>query len=98
VDEVIAGRLTLPEAAAGFGAIDEVKGKYAPLVPAADMAGSEEDHLCRQVLALAGKRLLERPDREAVLARLQAELRQRPDGTRALPEFRRPENIPWFAP
>jgi hypothetical protein len=98
--EVLAGRLTLPEAAAGFRAVDEVKRQYVPL-PAFDSLGqTEEERLCRRVLFFATDQLRQRPDRETVLARLEGELNGLLGryGGLQLPEFRRPEHIVWFEP
>ena len=75
-DEVIAGRLSLVQAAALFGALN-------PIPPQCEMASwsfcfpaaTEEELLCRQVLHWVGWALAEEQDRrEATLARLEAEL------------------------
>jgi hypothetical protein len=99
-DEVIAGRLTLLEAAAGFCAVDRVKERYLPAVADVMPGETAEERLCRRVLGFVEGRLEGSGRREAVVGRLEEDLREqfrRPGGLR-LPEFRRPESIPWFAP
>jgi hypothetical protein len=100
VAEVLAGRLTLAEAAAGFRAVDEVKGSSVPVVGGDFLGRTEAERLCQRVLLFAEYQARQRPDREAVLARLQGELDGLlgQDGGPRLPEFRRPAHIPWFEP
>jgi hypothetical protein len=99
VAELVAGRLTLLETAAGFRAVDEVKGKSVPVVSFAFLGRTEEERLCRRVI-LFTEDLRPWPDREAFLARLEAELTELlgHDRPLQLPEFRRPPHIPWVEP
>jgi hypothetical protein len=99
-DEVIARRMTLREAAAGFDAVDQVKARYLPAVDSLTPGKTAEERLCRRVLDLVSLRLEGSDKRETVVGRLEAELHkhlQRQGGVR-LPKFRRPESIPWFDP
>jgi hypothetical protein len=97
-DELIARRLTLFEAAAVFHAVDRVRYPQGRPVPIYFPGKTEEERLCRQVIASVDERLHNRPDREAVVARLEQELQEhlRRYGAVQLPEFRPPEGIPWF--
>jgi hypothetical protein len=97
-DELLARRLTLFEAAAGFRAVDRVRSRQARPVPSFFPGKTDEERLCRRVIASADERLHDRPDREAVVARLELELQEhlRRYGAVQLPEFRPPEGIPWF--
>jgi hypothetical protein len=97
-DRLIAGRLTLFEAAAAFRAIDEVKRRGLKLYPG-DFAGkTDEERLCRRVIHFTFERLCGSPERGKVVDRLEEELQKhlRRHGTVQLPEFRRPENMRWF--
>ncbi len=78
IGELIAGRLTLVEAAAQFRELDA----------AADAA---EESLCRQVLGWVETELQNRPDLDAVVARLSREYRAafgRDPGPRHVPQPR----------
>jgi hypothetical protein len=75
--DLIAGRLTLLETAAGFRAINAVKVKYFKPYPLSFPGKTEEEQLCRQVIAYTEQHLGDdKPGRAAVLARLERELRE----------------------
>jgi hypothetical protein len=96
-DEVIAGRLTLLEAAAGFRAVDQVKERSFRLVESAMPGKTAEEQLCRRVLAFVAGRLERSGQRDPIVGRLEDELQEHlRHGALTLPEFRRPQNIPWF--
>jgi hypothetical protein len=99
-DEVIAGRLNLLEAAAGFRAVDQVKEQYLPAVDSAMPGKTAEERLCRQVIAFVAGRLKNSDRRETMVGKLEDDLQThlQQQGGVSLPEFRRPENIPWFHP
>jgi hypothetical protein len=87
--EVIAGRLTLLEAAARFQAISLSRPSHLPVSHAAYSGDSDEERLCRQVIAYVDFELQGRPDRSAVVAKLNSELREllATFGTIILPRF-----------
>jgi hypothetical protein len=99
-DELITRHLTLAEAAAGFHAVDGVKYTYTRPVTQDFPGRTEEERLCRRVIGFVRERLHERPGQQAAVARLEEDLQasRGQDGTVQLPEFRRPEDIPWFEP
>jgi hypothetical protein len=96
VDEVIAGRLSLVQAAALFGALNQlppesVKPSLSDLDPSRlrFLAHSDEDRLCQQVVRWVSWELAGEPDRrEATVARLEAEFKAalRKEGTVRLPD------------
>jgi hypothetical protein len=96
-DEVISGRLTLPEAAAGFRAVDQVKERYVPVVESVLQGETPEERLCRRVIAFVATRLDGSGERET-LGRLEDDLQKHLRCTMGLPQFRRPQSIPWFDP
>jgi hypothetical protein len=99
VAELLSGRLTLPETAAGFRAVDEVKRKTVPVVSLAVLAPTEEESLCWRVILFAKGQVRHRPDQEAVLADLEGKLRELArDGALRLPPFRRPAHLRWLEP
>jgi hypothetical protein len=87
VSDLVAGRLTLFEAAAGFRAVQQTKERYVKPVPLSFLGKTDEERLCRQVLACVEQRLRDEPDQAAVVARLQQELEEHlgRDGTVHLP-------------
>jgi hypothetical protein len=99
-DELIARRLTLFEAAAGFHAVDGVKQRYIRPVPNTFPGQTDAERLCWQVITFVEESLRDSPDQEAVVACLEEELQEHLDqyGPPKLPEFRRREGIPWFEP
>jgi hypothetical protein len=78
LSELRAGGLTLFETAAGFRAVQQVKDKYikpAPLlVPVPGQ--TEEERLCRQVIAHLETRLQDDLEQPAIVARLEKELQE----------------------
>jgi hypothetical protein len=74
--EVIAGRMTLAEAAARFRTIDASRPPHLPVHLDVVPGSSDEERICRQVIAYVENNLEGRPDRDAVLARLEADLRR----------------------
>jgi hypothetical protein len=76
VSDLLAGRLTLFEAAAGFRAVEQVKAKYLPPLPLPFPGKSEEEQLCRHVIACVERRLGDKPEQATVGARLQKELQE----------------------
>jgi hypothetical protein len=99
-EEVISGRLTLFEGAAGFRAVDQIKERYLPEVKSLLPGKTAEERLCRRVIAFVAARLEGSGEQEPVVDRLEDELgeRLRREGAVRLPEFRRPKNVPWFDP
>jgi hypothetical protein len=97
-DEVISGRLPLFEAAAGFRAVDQVKERYLPAAGNAMPGKTAEERLCRRVLAFVAARLEGSGEHKPLVGRLEDELQEqlRQHGAVTLPEFRRPQSIPWF--
>jgi hypothetical protein len=94
--EVIAGRLSLVQAAALFGALNRIP-PQSPNLSVVDMhasrlrirARTDNERLCRQVVECVGSELATEPDREqAAVARLQAEFKEelRKTGTIRLPD------------
>jgi hypothetical protein len=76
VAELVAGGLTLPEAAERFRRLNAA---FAEGNLSARQVGAGEEDLCRRVLAWAGSVLEGKPERAAVLTRLKAEYRARFD-------------------
>jgi hypothetical protein len=74
--DLIAGRLTLFEAAAGFRAVRQIKAKYQQPAPRSFQGKPEEEHLCREVLVYVELRLEGGPAQAAVVARLHKELQE----------------------
>jgi hypothetical protein len=74
--DLLAGRLTLFEAAAGFRAVRQVRARYQEPGPLPFPGRPEEEQLCRQVLGYAETRLHGEPARAAVVARLHQQLQQ----------------------
>jgi hypothetical protein len=103
VSDLVAGRLNLFEAAAGFSEVDKVKERHHvnpdPL-PQYFPAKTREEQLCRQVITGVEWRLWNQPEQGVVVARLEKELQEHLEryGTVQLPEFRRPEKMPWLEP
>jgi hypothetical protein len=83
--DLVAGRLTLVEAAAGFRAVQQIKEQYARAVPLYFLGKTEEERLCRQVLAYAVEQRRDEPDQAAVVERLRQELQERLDRDGAVP-------------
>jgi hypothetical protein len=77
--DLVAGRLTLLQAAAGFRAVEQIKEMYVRPVPLDFPGKTEEERLCRQVLAYAEQRLRDEPGQAAVVERLRQELQERLD-------------------
>jgi hypothetical protein len=100
VAELAAGRRTLLQTAAGFRAVDDVKGRFVPVVSFAFLGRTEEEQLCRRVILFARDLRRQQPDPEGLVARLEAELAELMGRDRPLelPEFRRPPHIPWYEP
>jgi hypothetical protein len=95
--DLIARRLTLFEAAAGFRFTAEIKDRYVAPVRRASPERTEEEQWCRQVIAYVAERLRGQPEQPAVLARLEKDLQehQKQFGMVRLPEFRRRADLPW---
>jgi hypothetical protein len=74
--DLIAGRLTLFEAAAGFRAVRQVREKYVQPASVSFPGQTEDEQLCRQVLVSVEARLRGDPARAAVVARLRKELQE----------------------
>jgi hypothetical protein len=74
--DVVAGRLTLFEAAAGFRAVRQVRDKYLKPVSVSLPGKTEEEQLCWQVIVAVEQRLLDKPEQAAVVARLNKELQE----------------------
>jgi hypothetical protein len=72
---VIAGRLTLLEAAARFQAITLSRPAHMPVSLAGYPGGSDEERFCRQVIAYVESLLEDVSERRAVVVRLNCELR-----------------------
>jgi len=88
LSDLLAGRLTLFETAAGFRVVQRVKEKYAQPVALRFPGNTEEEQLCRQVIAHTETRLQDDPKQAAVVARLGKELQEHLDryGRVQLPE------------
>jgi hypothetical protein len=88
VSDLVAGRSTLFETAAGFRAVQQVKTKYTGPVPMHIPGDTEEERLCRQVIMHVQERLRDGPNETAVLEGLEKELREHLEryGTIRLPE------------
>lgn len=93
--DVIAGRLSLVQAASLFGALNRIP-PQSPKLSILDLqvsrlrvqARTDDERLCRQVVECVGWELAEEPDRaDAALARLEAEFKEelRKEGTIRLP-------------
>jgi hypothetical protein len=98
--ELVAGRLTLFEAAAGLAAVEETRARFLQPGLSLSPAKTPAEKLCREMIALVRERLRGSQEQATVVGRLETELREhltRHD-TMQLPEFRRPESIAWFAP
>jgi hypothetical protein len=74
--DLLAGRLTLFEAAAGFRAVLQVKAKYQKPVSLPFPGKPEEEQLCRQVVAYVETRLHGDPAQAAVVSCLQKEFQE----------------------
>jgi hypothetical protein len=85
--DLIAGRLTLFEAAAGFRAVRQVREKYVQPASVSFPGMTEDEQLCRQVIVSVEARLQGNPAQAAVVARLNKELQEHLDryGTVRLP-------------
>jgi hypothetical protein len=88
LSDLLAGRLTLFETAAGFRVVQRVKEKYFQPVALRFPGNTEEEQLCRQVIAYTETRLQDDPKQAAVVARLEKELQEHLDryGRVRLPE------------
>jgi hypothetical protein len=87
VREVAAGRRTLLEAAAGFRALSLGETTLERPLHETYPADSEEERLCRWVIAYLGTTLADEPGTAGLVTRLEAELRQHVrQGTLRLPE------------
>jgi hypothetical protein len=88
LSDLLAGRLTLFETAAGFRVVQRVKEKYFQPVALRFPGNTEEEQLCRQVIAQTATRLEDDPKQAAVAARLGKELQEHLDryGRVHLPE------------
>ena len=77
VDEVIAERMTLREAAAHFRALNASEPRHLERMRATYPGQSAEESICRNVLAHVRGALYKQPSRQVVvLARLEGELRE----------------------
>jgi hypothetical protein len=87
VSDLLAGRSTLIETAAGFRAVNAVKEKHTGRISLPFPGRSEDEQLCRQVIVYVGEWLRDEPDRDAAVAGLEKELREhlRRYGTVRLP-------------
>jgi hypothetical protein len=75
-EEVIAGRMTLAEAADRFRVINAARPSHLPFHLDAFPGGGDEERNCRHVIRFVDSSLMGRPDREAVVARLESELQR----------------------
>jgi hypothetical protein len=96
-EEVIAGRRTLFEAAAGFRNAERIKVQRAPSLCAAGPDSTDEEH-CRQVIQQVRRSLQGQPNQSAVVARLEEQLREElaRKGIVRLPAPPGSENFPSF--
>jgi hypothetical protein len=76
LQDVVAGRLTLLQAADQFKGLNERHPECMTAVRSAYDGGSDEERLCRQVIAGVEELLADRPPSEAasIIARLEAQL------------------------
>src|SRR5262245_27448112 len=73
--KVVAGRLTLREAAEQFLALQELKrGKHPLLAELAEPEGSRHERACREVISFVTCLLRDQPETAAVVERLEEEL------------------------
>jgi hypothetical protein len=76
LSDLLAGRSTLFETAAGFRAVQRVKDEYVRPVPFRFPGRTEEEQLCRQVIAHVEEQLRDEPEGPVVVARLEKELQE----------------------
>lgn len=74
VDEVIAGRLALADAAAQFLALSADSATYLTYVREAHPTGTDEERVARNVIEYVAQRVDRSPEGDAILCRLAAEL------------------------
>jgi hypothetical protein len=79
LSDLLAGRLTLFETAVSFRVVQRVKEKYLQPVTLRFPGNTEEEQLCRQVIAYTQTRLQDDPEQAAVVARLEKELQEHLD-------------------
>jgi hypothetical protein len=76
LSDLLAGRSTLFETAAGFRDIQLVKDRCGRVVSLPFPGRTEEEQLCRQVIAYVETQILEEPEGPATVARLKKELQE----------------------